>query len=70
MTIRELKKIRKNLPSDGSSKIAELTNYTQSYVNMVLAGTRKNILIIDTAIELANAHKSLLKSQKSKIAAL
>lgn len=63
MTKAELKKLKSKLPKNGSQLIHKTTNFSVGYINMVLAGTKFNQRIIDSAINIAIEHK---KSQDER----
>lgn len=53
----KLEKLKKNLPKGFRELVAEKLDLSISYVNMVLAGTRKNSEILRLAIEAAIQNK-------------
>jgi len=70
MTNSDLRKLRNKLPKDGSLKIALKTGFTRAYVNMVLAGVKHNLEIIDCAIEVAENYQHELVEKSEKIKSL
>lgn len=67
MTKSELRKLRKKLPKDYRSRIAEKTGLSSDYVYRVLIGERQNEKIIDAAIVLAEKHQAVLESRKEAV---
>jgi len=67
MTKKELNRLKKSLPKGYRDMLAEKLNCTTSMVDMVLAGTRKNLDIISTAIEIAKAHKKKMSQLSQEI---
>jgi len=70
MTAEELEILREKLPNAYQAKIQERTGYSQSYISQVLLGNRSNEVIIDVAIDIANAHQRKLQSRSKKIKSL
>ncbi|MBN2747423.1 MAG: hypothetical protein JXR34_11915 [Bacteroidales bacterium] len=67
MTIKQLRKLRSELPSGALKEIADETKTPISTVSMVLSGQRKNLDIIDLAILKRNAYQNRIKDQNEKI---
>jgi hypothetical protein len=67
MTKKELNKLKKSLPKGYRDLIAEKCNCTTALVDMVLAGTRKNIEIVNAAVNLALSHKAQIEELSNKI---
>ena len=62
-----LKKLRRALPLNASKMIAERTNKSKSLVDKVLCGYRRNQMIIDEAINLAEEQKKVQNIRSKKI---
>ena len=67
MDIDSLKKLRKALPLNASKMIATRTNKSKSLVDKVLCGYRKNQMIIDEAIHLAEEQRTYQQIRSDKI---
>lgn len=67
MTNTDLKKLRNKMPRDGVRKISDLTGFSVQYINFVLAGTKFNIDIIDSAISVAREYQRMLKKKVAEI---
>ena len=70
MTKKELNKLKKSLPKGYRDMLAETCECSTGLVDMVLAGTRKNIQIITAAIDLALSHKVMIEELSEKIKSL
>ncbi len=70
MTKDDLNKLRDKLPINGIRTIAEKTGFTISYVNMVLAGNKNNLIILESAIQVAISHRNELNRIKETIDSL
>ena len=70
MTKKELNKLKKSLPKGYRDLIAEKCDCSIGLVDMVLAGTRKNIQIVDAAVNLALSHKTQIEALSDKIKSL
>jgi len=57
MEIKDLKKLRKNLPKGSIGKIAEMLGVSNATVSSVLSGKRNNSDVINIAIEIAEERK-------------
>lgn len=55
------------MPRNGVRKISDLTGFSVQYINFVLAGTKFNIAIIDSAISVAKEYQRLLKKKVADI---
>ncbi len=67
MDIDSLKKLRKALPINASKMIAARTKKSKSLVDKVLCGYRRNQMIIDEAINLAEEQRTYQKIRSNKI---
>jgi len=67
MTKKDLNKLKKSLPKGYRDLIAEKLDCSVSLVDQVLAGTRKNIEIVDAAVNLALSHKAQIEELSNKI---
>lgn len=67
MTNTDLKKLRNKMPRDGVRKISDLTGFSVQYINFVIAGTKFNIEIIDSAISVAREYQRMLKKKVAEI---
>jgi hypothetical protein len=62
MSNEDLKKLKKSLPKGYRSKLAEQFNCSKAFVDMVIAGTRKNTEMIFSAYEIARSHKDQIEN--------
>lgn len=67
MTKKDLNKLKKSLPKGYRDLISEKLDCSISLVDQVLAGTRKNIEIVDAAVNLALSHKAQIEELSNKI---
>jgi formylmethanofuran dehydrogenase subunit E-like metal-binding protein len=67
MTKKELKILRKNLPTGYRDTLATQLHFTPWYIDKVLTGTRKNIDIIKAAAQLAKEHKAEIDTLSNQI---
>lgn len=65
-----LEHLRKVLPNNWASLIAEKHGVSGAYVRMVFAGQRQNIEIADSIIELAARHKKKMQELQERAAAI
>jgi hypothetical protein len=70
MTKKELEKLRKNLPRGYRDLLASQFNCSTRTVDMVLAGERKNLAIVKSAIEMAIVHKEEMQVLTNQIKAI
>ncbi len=70
MTKKDLNKLKKSLPKGYRDLIAEKFDCSTGYVDMVLAGTRKNIEVLTAAVSLAQSHKTEMEALTNKIKSL
>jgi hypothetical protein len=70
MTKKDLNKLKKSLPKGYRDLIAEKCNCSIGLVDMVLAGTRKNIEVLTVAVNLAQSHKIELEALANQIKSL
>lgn len=69
MTVTQLRQLKRKLPPEIRKNMAERLNFSYSYINMVLMGTRNNPDIVKLAIreaEKLSRRKTIYKSFKSK----
>jgi len=67
MTEKELLKLKANMPKGYREKLSEKFGITTSYVDQIFRGEKERLDVIDAAIEIAEAHKKYLATQKLKI---
>ncbi len=70
MNEQYLIKLKQKLPKNGTSLIADKTNFSYAYVNMVLSGKKTNNEILFAAISIASEFQQDLKAMANKIEAL
>lgn len=70
MTKKDLNKLKKSLPKGYRDSIAGKCDCSTGLVDMVLAGTRKNIEVLTAAVNMAKFHKSEMEQLANQIKSL
>jgi hypothetical protein len=67
MTNSELRKLKKSLPKGYRKILASKKECRAEYIDAVLSGRRQSIDIIESAVELAKAHKEKMENLSMEI---
>lgn len=62
-----LNKLKKNLPRHYPAKLAKITGYSENLVSQVLNGGKKNLTIIEAAIQLVKDEKKRIEDLENEI---
>lgn len=70
MTFKELRKLKKSLPSNGVKALAQKFNRSENYIRMILRGERQNYSILNEAIKIAEEEKKRKQELSEKVKCL